>query len=63
MLDDIAPEVAKEAFIDDRALGCHSVDRLKLGIEAIIDMDKTMSHSTNIENTFQNLGIDDYSCP
>ena len=51
MLDKITPTIYKGAFVDDRSLDCHTVAELKRGIEAIVEMDAIMGHTTNIDKS------------
>ena len=47
MLHAVAPEVAKEAFVDGRTLYAHNCDPLKQTVGTIIEMDEIMGHTTN----------------
>ena len=51
MLDNIAPSIYNGAFLDDRSLDCQTVAELKRGIEAIVEMDAIMGHTTNIDKS------------
>ena len=51
MLDSVTHTVAKEAFVDDRTLDCHDCGGLKRAVEAIVEMDGRMGHSTNVDKS------------
>ena len=51
MLDKVAPEVNNGACIDDSSLDTGNVTHLKQAIEAVVEMDEIMGHTTDVEKT------------
>ena len=51
MFDSVTPTVANETFVDDRTLECHDCGGLKRAVEAGVEMEGLMGHSTNVDKS------------